>query len=961
MKTGNANSGVKWNGWWFVILLVAVLAVLFWRSFLPGYVHFANDATLGVETARYFQPAEGLTGFWGDLESIGSGGGAYPPSLTLLIRWLSGAVGYGKFLAPVALFILGLGAWTFFRQARLSPLAAVLGGLAAALSSTFFSRACWGIATHPMAVGMDFFALALVVSNTPQTPALTRWVRLALAGMAVGINVMEAADVGAILSLFVAAFVFYKALGEEGVPVLKKIGGGALRVAVLAIFAGFIATQTIQSLVGSAITGVVGTSQDKETKAAHWDFATQWSLPKKETLGLLVPGLFGYRMDTPKDMMPALQAAYQGGEYWGGAGREPAIDRYFDKIFQPGDMVKINFPDDASQNVALTIGPDGNVNLPLLGQTKLAGISGLKLLETVDSAYASRGIKAAVESPGGTMRFNGDGHYLGILVALLAAFSIAQSLRRENSPFTAAQKKIIWFWTAVIFVALLLAWGRFAPFYQFFYALPYVSTIRNPDKFLFVCSWAVVILSGYGVHALSRRYLEVPAGNPASSAGQRTKDRNFNRKWTAACAIAVGVSLLAWLVYAGQESKLIRYLQMVGFPDTGTAKQIATFSLGQAGWFILIFAMATGLFTLAVAGFFSGQRARLGGILLGALLVVDLGRADLPWIIHQNYAQKYASNPIIDFLQKQPYEYRVADLRSETLFEELYRMEWVQHHFLYYNIQTLDVMQMPRMPADLAAFEGALSNRNPPDTTYLIARRWQLTNTRYLLGPAAYLDSLNTQIDPEQHRFLIQKRFSVVPKPGVDVQELQQEFQRGEWRGEKLTAVPDDSGEYALFEFTGALPRVKLYANWQVSTNDAATLQTLADKHFDPLQTVLVSTPLATAPSTNGNSGTVGFKSYAPKDIVFDAKADTASVLLLNDKFDPNWRVTVDGQPAELLRCNFIMRGVYLTPGAHTVEFQFSVPNSPLYVSFAAVAIGIFLGGLLVFLTRRNGSQSPVG
>jgi hypothetical protein len=154
---------------------------------------------------------------------------------------------------------------------------------------------------------------------------------------------------------------------------------------------------------------------------------------------------------------------------------------------------------------------------------------------------------------------------------------------------------------------------------------------------------------------------------------------------------------------------------------------------------------------------------------------------------------------------------------------------------------------------------------------------------------------------------------------------------------------------------------VKLYANWQVSTNDAATLQTLADKHFDPLQTVLVSTPLATAPSTNGNSGTVGFKSYAPKDIVFDAKADTASVLLLNDKFDPNWRVTVDGQPAELLRCNFIMRGVYLTPGAHTVEFQFSVPNSPLYVSFAAVAIGIFLGGLLVFLTRRNGSQSPVG
>jgi hypothetical protein len=730
-------------------------------------------------------------------------------------------------------------------------------------------------------------------------------VRLALAGMAVGMNVMEGADVGVIFSLFVAAFVFFKALNEEGVPVLKKVGGGFLRVAVVAVFAGFIATQTILSLIGTQITGVVGTGQDKETKAAHWDFATQWSLPKKETLGLLVPGLFGYRMDTPKDMTPSLQAAYQGGEYWGGAGRSPELDRYFDNGSQGAE-------------------PSG---------------------------------------PNITMRFNGDGHYLGILVVLLAAFAIAQSFRRENSPFTNAQKKFIWFWAVVIVLTLLLAWGRFAPFYQFFYALPYVSTIRNPDKFLFVCTWAAVILSAYGVHALSRRYLEVPAGNPAAPAGQKTKDRNFNRKWIAACAIAVGVSLLAWLVYAGQESKLTRYIQMVGFPDAGTAKQIAAFSIGQVGWFILFLALAAGLFALAVAGFFSGKRARLGGILLGALLVVDLGRADLPWIIHQDYVEKYASNPILDFLQKQPYEHRVADLRSETLFENLYRDEWVQHHFLYYNIQTLDVMQMPRVPADLAAFESALASRNTSDATYLIARRWQLTNTRYLLGPAGYLDSLNTQIDPEQHRFRIIQRFSVEPKPGVDVQELQEEFQRGEWHGEKLTAVPNDNGDYALFEFTGALPRVKLYASWQVNTNDDATLKILADKNFDPQQTVLVDTPQKDLPpaSTNQNSGTVEFKSYAPKDIVFDAKSDTASVLLLNDKFDPNWRVAVDGQPAELLRCNFIMRGVYLPPGAHTVEFQFSVSNRPLYVSLAADAVGIVLIGLLIFLTRRNGSQSPVG
>lgn len=971
MKDLNLSAAAK-PRWPFYLLLAMILATLFWKSFLPDYVHFSNDGPLGQQNAAWSRLPDGFTGSWGDINIIGSNGGVWPFGLSALIRWVAGPVGFAKFYAPIALFVLGLGAWTFFRRLGLSPLAAVLGGLAATLNCSFFSRACWGIAQHPIAIGMDFFALSLIVSNTPQTPALTRWVRLALAGLAIGVGVMEGADVGAILSLFVAAFVFYRALNEEDVPLFKKVGGGIMRVAVVAVFAGFIALQTIVSLVGSQITGIVGTGQDKETKAANWDKATQWSLPKKETLGFFVPGIFGYRMDTPKDMTPSLRDTYQGGAYWGGAGRDPVIDRYFDKVFQPGDVVKINFPDDPGQNVASTIGQDGNVNLPLLGQTKLAGTSGSKLLRTINPAYSSRGIKAYVESPGGLMRFNGDGNYLGILVALLAAFAIAQSLRRENPPFTLMQKKFVWFWAVVMAVSLLLAWGRFAMFYQFFYALPYVSTIRNPVKFIFPFSWAMVILSAYGVHVLSRRYLEVPAGKTNSFSTQLinwwSKVRGFDRRWTVACAIAVAVSLLAWLMYDQEKTGLIRYLQTVGFPDEdgmqGVAKQIAAFSISQAGWFVLILALTAGLFTLILAGVFSGRRAKLGGILLGALLVVDLGRTDLPFIIHQDYREKYASNPIIDLLKDKPYEHRVAyglPRPLETpgqfqLFSELYRIEWMQHHFPYYNIQSLDIVQMARGAADWAAFDDtfqigikqASSGRFEvvPETFPRVTRLWELTNTRYLLGPASLLDLLNQQFDPGQNRFRIAKRFSVSLKP--DVGEFHQ-------RLEELTAIPGAIGDYALFEFTGALPRAKLYSNWQVNTNDEAVLKTLVDKNFDPLQTVLVSAALTATPSTNGNSGTVEFKSYSPKDIVFDTKSGTASVLLLNDKFDQNWRVTVDGKPAELLRCNFIMRGVFLPPGAHTVEFQFSLPNKPLYITLTAVGIGILMLGFLFF--RRSAAR----
>jgi hypothetical protein len=896
VKTTKPHSALRSQGFFFAAMLIVILGLLFWKSFLPDYVHFNNDGPLGIQNTEWTRLPSGLFGMWNDLNSIGFSGGAFPPNLTMFIRWVLGPVGCSKFLAPIALFILGLGAWAFFRQLKLAPLAATLGALAAALTSTFFSDACWGVAPHQIAFGMDFLAMALIVSNSPTTPRFVRWTRLALAGFAVGINVMEAADIGAIFSIFIAAFVLFQSLWEEGTAV-KKIGRGVGQIIIIAVFAAFIAAQTIISQISTNIQGVVGTGQDETTKAAHWDYATQWSLPKVETFGIIVPGLFGYRMNTP-----------DGGNYWGGVGRDPAWDRYF---------------------------ANGEQGSP----------------------------------PQGALRFSGTGNYAGMLVILVAMWAIAQSLRRKNSAFSETHRRLIWFWTVILIVSLLFAFGRFAPFYAFLYKLPYFSTIRNPNKFLFVLSWALVIIFAYGIHGLSRRYLEIPAvGSTSLSVLLKTwwtKVRGFDRNWTSTCIVVLIGSLLAWLVYAMQKPNLVSYLKTMGSPNEDMAQKTAAFSVGQVGWFILFLALAVGLLTFIFSGAFAGRRAMWAGIFLGTLLVLDLGRADLPWIIHWNYKQKYdidpansanSTNPIINFLRDKPYEHRVANLpfgvpSQLELFNELYRIEWAQHHFPYYNIQSLDIIQMSRMPEDLAAYEGALALRNVPEMAYLLARRWQLTNTRYLLGPAGFLEPLNEQLDPIQHRFRIIQRFAIVLKPGIE------EFHQ---RLEELTAVPNDKGDYALFDFTGALPRAKLYSNWQISTNDDATLQTLVSPNFDAWKTVLVSAPLPTTPlssTTNQNQGSVEFKSYASKDIVFNTHADTPTVLLLNDKFDPNWSVFVDGKPAPLLRCNFIMRGVYLTPGAHIVEFQFKFSNGPLYVSLTAWIVLIFLGGYLFFSTRRRPSN----
>src|SRR5204862_4635649 len=145
--------------------------------------------------------------------------------------------------------------------------------------------------------------------------------------------------------------------------------------------------------------------------------------------------------------------------------------------------------------------------------------------------------------PQGSMRFSGGGIYAGALVLLGAAWAVFQSLRRKDSVLSPTTKHWIWFWFGVFIVSLLLSFGRFAPFYQLLYSLPYFSTIRNPAKFIHLVNWAAVILFAYGLHGLWRRYMEAPVGMASraeSLKAWRQRGRGFARRWTLGCLAGLG-------------------------------------------------------------------------------------------------------------------------------------------------------------------------------------------------------------------------------------------------------------------------------------------------------------------------------------------------------------------------------------------------------------------------------------
>jgi len=333
----------------------------------------------------------------------------------------------------------------------------------------------------------------------------------------------------------------------------------------------------------------------------------------------------------------------------------------------------------------------------------------------------------------------------------------------------------------------------------------------------------------------------------------------------------------------------------------------------------------------------------------------------LPWVRYFNYDQKYAMNEVTQVLMDKPYEHRVSgrlsprggyDLPGDGNFAAIIHW-WIENDFPYRDIQSLEIDQMPRTPDldghYLSAFLYRGTGQDFNSNIGPAARLWKLTNTRYILAAAALVPALNEYGDPQHRAFEIVKRFNLAPKPGVaNVADA----------GD-LTPQLSDTGNCALIEDSDVLPRVKLYSNWLRPPNDQTTLQILADPRWDPAQSVLVSSNTPVPPpaaGSGGDPGTVNIASYQPNAIKLQADVKTSAVLLYNDRVSDGWSAWVDGKRSELLRCNYIMRGVFLPAGAHTVEFRFRPSVTPLYVTLLAFLVGILLA---LWLIWRRFSEKP--
>ena len=108
-----------------------------------------------------------------------------------------------------------------------------------------------------------------------------------------------------------------------------------------------------------------------------------------------------------------------------------------------------------------------------------------------------------------------------------------------------------------------------------------------------------------------------------------------------------------------------------------------------------------------------------------------------------------------------------------------------------------------------------------------------------------------------------------------------------------------------------------------------------------------------TTESYKDSLSSIRLTSYAPNRLTYETNNAQDSIAVFSEIYYPDgWHVTIDGQPAELARADYILRTMYVPAGQHTIEMRFDptslhVTEGIAYGALALLVIGIIVAVLI--------------
>ncbi len=492
------------------------------------------------------------------------------------------------------------------------------------------------------------------------------------------------------------------------------------------------------------------------------------------------------------------------------------------------------------------------------------------------------------------------------------------------------------------FVALILAWGWHTPFYRPLFALPLMDKWRNPLKWLEMTNFALVTLGAYGAqHLLNSLDGEVAETRIA-------RQRLF--RFSMGMVILLGLGLVASYPFA---VKLAPSLQNAGYDDYAIANIMHNLHLTIV--VALVLALALHLLLSALWRPAWLRRWQLINPWLHwtwqrmlepehlpltlALSLTALSVAQLAWVATHfiqpaSYQSLVETNALLDDLKSEGDQVRVSVTTDDPFLNVL-----LQNQFTGDRISCLEISAASRIPDDLSAFLGALAQNRE--------RLWFLAGVKNAAMPSRYVAELRRD-----------------PRLAANIDHAD---------GYMLEPMnPPDQPSHALVTLRDFLAKATFVPKVEVLPSDEAVLKRLDDPRWNPRETILLSEPPkenVPAPAGQPGQAQVSLITYTPWEIEITLQSAQAGYILVNDQYDPDWQVEVNGHPTGLLRADYILRAIPVPSGKSTIAMHYVAHYRLGGLNLPAEAVNLFsdtallaawiVAGLALWRRRRGREESP--
>ena len=183
---------------------------------------------------------------------------------------------------------------------------------------------------------------------------------------------------------------------------------------------------------------------------------------------------------------------------------------------------------------------------------------------------------------------------------------------------------------------------------------------------------------------------------------------------------------------------------------------------------------------------------------------------------------------------------------------------------------------------------------------------------------------------------MLNAKYFIVPLQGNATTSIQNPYAQGNgWFVDKLTYVADANAEYA-----------------EVGKIDVSH-EAVADKKFEA---VLGQT------AANDSTASVVLTKYEPNNMTYTVNSAKGGVVVFSEVYYPGWSATIDGQPAELGRVNYILRALNVKAGKHEVVLDFhpssiSITETIAYTALAVLLLAICAALFVEWKKRKSANE----